>query len=125
MSQNSPRILIVDDEKLLCLALSRLLAKHGLTAITASDAESAYTLLQEFSPELALIDISLPQVNGQEIAKTLKDLSPTLKIIFMTGDIQPIQSESTAPSILVPHEALLEKPFAAGLVIETVKRVLN
>jgi len=58
------RILVVEDEPALLLGLKDAFEDHGFTVLTASDGEKGLTLAVDSKPELILLDIMLPRVNG-------------------------------------------------------------
>ena len=120
-------ILIVDDEKFLCLSLSRLLQKHGYTTICASSGPEAIALASQDPTRfaLALVDLHMPELSGEDTARQLKQLIPTLKIAMMTGHSPNFSPDAhPATQTLAVGETLLFKPFEQGAVIETVKRLM-
>jgi len=81
------RILVVDDNKPQAQSLALLLNAMGFDARSVYDAKSALSILDEFTPQVALIDIGLPDINGYELARRLRGL-PELKgmtLIAQTG----------------------------------------
>ena len=79
------RILIVDDERDVCWALSRLLEKQGYIASGFLTGEGACEKIKEFSPDLILLDLRLPRVNGLEVLARIKKLDPDLPVIMLTA----------------------------------------
>ena len=81
------RVAIIEDNKLQAQSLAMLLEMMGYQVRTASDASSALTMLAEFVPQVALIDIGLPGSNGYELARQVRGL-PQLRditLIAQTG----------------------------------------
>jgi PAS domain S-box-containing protein len=81
------RVAIVEDNKLQAQSLAILLEMMGYQVRTASDASTALSMIAEFVPQVALIDIGLPGLNGYELARRLRDL-PQLRditLIAQTG----------------------------------------
>ncbi|MGE3757661.1 MAG: sigma-54-dependent transcriptional regulator, partial [Pseudobdellovibrionaceae bacterium] len=82
----SQRILIVDDESTLRTALFRVLDRKGYKVITASKIEEAHILSQgDQSPDLALVDLNLPDGDGIEFMSKLKAAHPQVEVIILTG----------------------------------------
>ena len=81
------RVAIVEDNKLQAQSLAMLLEMMGYQVRTASDGASALSMMAEFVPQVALIDIGLPGLNGYELARRLRGL-PQLRditLIAQTG----------------------------------------
>lgn len=81
------KTIIVDDEQPARQRIRRLLDNYSdiNIAAEASNGEEALTLIQQLQPDLVFLDISMPVMNGVELARTLSQDFPTLKIIFTTA----------------------------------------
>src|SRR2546422_4874423 len=87
MVRTPPRILIVDDNSMNLDILRALLAAHGYEIITATDGEEALTVAREKQPDLILLDVMMPRMDGFEVCRSLKaDFSvPFMPIIMVTA----------------------------------------
>ena len=88
MAERPPlRVLIADDEPLATERLQLLLARaDGASLVgTAADGESAVTLSKELAPDLLLLDIAMPGLDGIEVARTLAGQQPTPAVVFVTA----------------------------------------
>ncbi len=80
------RVLIVDDQPAFRRQLGRLLTYAGLTVVgEAEDIPQAAGLVQTCQPDLAVVDVMLPGVNGLEGVSRLKALAPTLRVILVSA----------------------------------------
>jgi CheY-like chemotaxis protein len=81
------RILVIDDNKIQARSLELLLKAMGFDARSVYDAKSALAILDEFLPQVALIDIGLPDINGYELARRLRGLTQLkgITLIAQTG----------------------------------------
>ncbi len=81
------RVLIADDEPLAAERLQVLLARSkGATLVgTASDGESAISLAEELSPDLLLLDIAMPGLDGIDVARSLAKQEPSPAVVFVTA----------------------------------------
>ena len=81
------RVLIADDEPLAAERLQLLLAKADGAALvgTASDGESAIKLAKALSPDLLLLDIAMPGLDGIDVARSLAGQSPSPAVVFVTA----------------------------------------
>jgi CheY-like chemotaxis protein len=86
------KILIVDDDPSICMLFRYVLADSGHEVETASDGQAALALLEEFTPDAMLLDISMPGMSGPELARGIRKLAaqrPQLARIpywVMTGE---------------------------------------
>ena len=80
------RVLIVDDKPAFRRQLRQLLTLAGLTVVgEAGDIPEAETLLQALRPDLAVVDVILPDVNGLEGTPRLKALAPNLRVVLVSA----------------------------------------
>lgn len=85
-AQSPLRILIVDDLADIVETLSQLLQREGHQVATAKDGASALSLAASFQPDVALLDLVLPEVNGFAVARQLREqVGPKLMIIAVSG----------------------------------------
>jgi CheY-like chemotaxis protein len=79
------KILICEDEKDVWEFLESLLIKAGFEVHIATDGKEAVDKAREIKPDLLLLDIRMPKINGLEAAKMIRDFDRVVKIIFLTG----------------------------------------
>ncbi len=78
-------ILIVDDDDQLRKSFHKLLLEEGYTVISAASGENAITLLEEKTPDLVILDLRLPGINGIETFGAIHQIEPKLPVIIMTA----------------------------------------
>lgn len=79
------RILIIDDEEKLRTLLARIIGLEGFEVVQAADCKSALKKLEQSDFDIALCDVKLPDGNGVELSKKIKDRFPHLEIILLTA----------------------------------------
>jgi DNA-binding NtrC family response regulator len=79
------RILVVDDEDLIRWSLQQKLTNWGYRALEAGNGETAISLVESESPDLVLLDVHLPDKNGLEVLKAIKEWNPRAAVIIMTA----------------------------------------
>jgi len=79
------RVLLVDDEREFVETLSERLQLRDMGSAVAYDGESALSMVQEDEPEVMIIDLKMPGVNGLEILKKVKATQPQIEVIVLTG----------------------------------------
>jgi two-component system CheB/CheR fusion protein len=113
------RILVVDDEPDTAGALVELLTQRGHTARSAPDGESALAVVEAFDPELALLDLGLPGMNGYEVAGKLREmLGERVMLVALTGyQDDPVRLREAGFDAHLLKPTSLEKLFTlvAGL----------
>ena len=112
------RVLVVDDDPHFLDALVETVAMLGYEAKGANDCESALLALKDGQYSMVLADVSMPEMNGFDLLKTLKRLHPELPVVIMTGHNL---SEPATAMIKASADAYLTKPFRE----DAVKAVLS
>lgn len=79
------KLLVVDDERLIRWSLEQTLTRDGYEVSTASTGEVALAAVREDAPDLVLLDLKLPDIDGLEVLRQVKELSPQLQILIMTA----------------------------------------
>ena len=82
----NPKVLIVDDETSVCRLLSRVAEDLGCEVRLASDGAEAVTLAGEFFPDLVLMDLHMPGLDGLEALREILESSPGVRVLVVTGD---------------------------------------
>ncbi len=78
-------ILVVDDDDLLRQQLARAFERRGLEVRTAANLAEAKALITEESPELAVVDLKMPDGSGMKLLELLHQVDPTTKSVMLTG----------------------------------------
>jgi two-component system response regulator CpxR len=78
-------VLLVDDEREFVQTLSERLQLREMGSVVAYDGESALSLVNEDEPEVMIIDLKMPGIDGIEILKKVKQTRPEIEVIVLTG----------------------------------------
>jgi DNA-binding NarL/FixJ family response regulator len=79
-----PRVLLADDHKIVLNGLKSLLEAEFDLAGTAEDGRALVSAVQKLQPDVAVVDISMPLLNGIEAVRQIKKLDPHVKVVFLT-----------------------------------------
>lgn len=79
------KILVVDDEPRICEVLRMTLESDGYETGTADSGESALEALREFRPNLVFLDIRMPDMDGIQCLRRIKEISPEVEVIMISG----------------------------------------
>jgi len=121
MNQEKTRVLIVDDDKNICAILAALMKKEGLEAVVAYDGEKALKMVQSDSPDLLLVDMMLPGMDGMEVLRKTRELDPDLPVVFITAHAD---SRAAVKAIKEGAHDYLSKPFDNYEVTRVAHRAL-
>jgi two-component system phosphate regulon response regulator PhoB len=117
-------VLVVEDEKDLSDLISYNLGRNGYNAVVAPDGNSALRLAGEHAPDLVLLDLMLPGLDGTEVARRLKadDRTANTPIIMLTA-----KSEETdvVVGLTIGADDYVTKPFSMKILMARVNTVLR
>jgi CheY-like chemotaxis protein len=119
------KILVVDDEKDVIYILEDALKKEGYDIESASDGVEALEKVSRFMPDLIILDIMMPKLDGHSVNLKLKESTATAKIpvIFITAYGQLKELLDTREEF--PVAGYIEKPFPVSTIIGKVKELLG
>ncbi|MDT8369011.1 MAG: response regulator [Longimicrobiales bacterium] len=120
------RILVVDDEPLICKALRRILEGAGHEVITASDGGEAWSHLEEESFDMILTDLFMPGTDGIELLTRLTESEERPVVVAMSGGGRVVRNtDALVDAAALGADHVLEKPFTPDMVIATVTTALR
>jgi DNA-binding NtrC family response regulator len=112
--------LIVDDEPGVCWALEYLLISKGLPCQKAQTAQAALDLMKAHRFQLAFLDVTLPDMNGLELARRLRKLDPFLRIVILSGYF-PMNAAAAALRDEGLIYAFINKPFLHEDILRVIE----
>src|SRR3990170_1879726 len=116
------KIMVVDDEDSIRQSLSDVLKDEGFKVISARDGQEALKLLDSTQPDLVLLDIWMPGMDGTEVLKRIKTARPGLQVIMISGHGN---IEAAVKAIKLGAYDYIEKPLSLEGILLTVKRALG
>lgn len=118
----SMTILVVDDEEAIRASLSGILEDEGFRILCAGDGMEAIAMVEREMPDLVLLDIWMPRMDGLETLQKLKETYPGLLVIMMSGHGT---IETAVRSTKLGAYDFIEKPLSLEKVIVSVKNALG
>ena len=115
-------ILVVDDEVTICQSLKAILEDEGYQVLVAGSGEEAINIVAEEMPQLVLLDIWLPGIDGLETLKAIHDAHPNVLVIMMSGHGN---IETAVKATKLGAFDFIEKPLSLDKVIILVNNALN
>ena len=115
-------ILVVDDEESICLSLKGILSDEGYEVLTAQSGEECLDIIGEELPNLVLLDIWLPGIDGVETLKRIKSRYPKIQVIMISGHGTV---ESAVATTKLGAFDFIEKPLSLDKIILVVDHALD
>jgi len=118
----SRRILVVDDEPLVCDSVKRMLAFYGHEVHAATSGKEALGIVEKNRFDLIIIDQFMPVMQGDELATAIKSRLPDQHIILITASAERLQAFSSSNHTA---DLIVGKPFQMEELNEAIHRVLT
>jgi two-component system cell cycle sensor histidine kinase/response regulator CckA len=116
-------VLVVDDEEAVLRFVDRVLRDAGYKTAMATNGPEAIEMARKIGPLGALVtDVMMPGMTGDELARTLRQSEPTLKVLYLTGYSDRLFKEKT---MLWADEAFLDKPCTVKGLREAVSLLMT
>ena len=121
MAKHISRVLVVDDEEEIRKVLSRILEKEGFEVITAPDGQLALQRICFDAPDIVLLDVRMPGLNGMEVLKKIKEIDDGLPVVLVTAYADIHQAVEAMKEGAYDY---LGKPFDNEEVVWVARRAL-
>ncbi len=123
MAKHRKKVLIVEDSPVQALALEHLLAQQGLEVLCAPDGRSGLTMAQQYAPDLIVLDIEMPEMNGFEVCRCLRENAQTaeIPIVMLTAhsEVSMVMRGIDLGAIdFIPKDA-----FCEAVLLETLRQL--
>ena len=124
MKVNS-KILIADDEPEVLAIMAKKIKAQGYKVVTAKDGQDAWEKIQDTSPDVILLDINMPKLDGFGVLKALREHPPSDKwqpvvIISTRGELEDVQK-----GLSLEAEQYLMKPCAIEDILKSIRRMIS
>jgi len=116
------RVLVVDDEESIRKFVVRVLGEAGFETAAASNGNDALAMAETTDFDLVLTDLMMPNMNGDELARRLRQTAPDLPVLYLTGFSDRLFAERM---LLWDHEAFLDKPCTIQGLLEAVSLAVS
>jgi two-component system cell cycle sensor histidine kinase/response regulator CckA len=118
----TPKILIADDSDILNNLMKDVFEENGFEVVQAFDGIECKAVFMQSQPDLAIIDVQMPKLDGIEVLRYIKEKSPRTIVVVMTG----VGTEETAVKAMkLGASDYLRKPFAIGEVVSLAEKLLE
>ncbi len=115
-------IALVDDDKNITTSVSMALEGEGFSVIIFHDGEAGYKGITDHNPDIAVLDIKMPRMDGIELIQKLRQDNNSLPVIFLTSKDDEIDE---VIGLRMGADDYITKPFSQRLLIERIKTLLR
>jgi DNA-binding response OmpR family regulator len=119
--KNRPKILVVDDEDRSLRLLEAMLAPEGYEVVLAQSGEEGLEKIRDACPDIVLLDIMMPGMNGYEVLRILRQQS-NIPVIMLTAKSEVI---SVRDSLALGADDYIRKPFRKGELLARIQAKLR
>jgi DNA-binding response OmpR family regulator len=116
------KILIVDDEENIVISLEFLMEQAGYDLRVAKNGEEALEQVVSFAPDLILLDVMMPKINGFEVCRRIREGNQRIKIIMLTAKGREVE---ITKGLAMGADAYITKPFSTKELMAQVRQMLN
>lgn len=119
---NQPKILIIDDDQAIIQNMAPFLERTGFVVDVAFDGQVGLSKIQQFKPDLILLDVIMPHMNGREVLRRLRSSDNWLPVILLT---QVGDATERAMALEEGADDYLNKPFEPQELVARIRAVLR
>lgn len=119
---NKGRILVIDDEAIVLTSCKRALTPEGYEIETANNPADGLKMLESETFDLVLVDLKMPDMDGIEVLRIIKEKWPSTGVIIITG----YQTVGTAvKAVKLGAHDYIEKPFTPGDILNAIRKAIG
>ena len=122
MPEKKPRVLLVDDESAITNNLSPFLERAGFEVGVAEDGEAALTRMADYPPDLLVLDVLMPRLDGREVLRRMRSAGNWTPVILLT---QVGESSERAMALEEGADDYLNKPYDPHELVARIRAVLR
>jgi PAS domain S-box-containing protein len=116
------RVLVIDDEAVVRALLRRSLERRGYTVSEASDGHSGIAAIRETLPDLVVLDMNMPELDGADVLRRVRDEGILVPVLMTSGHIDPTAESRLAAA---SYQAFLQKPFSVAELVSAIENAME
>lgn len=117
------KLMVVDDVEDVCEFMQSHFTRRGFSVLTAGSAEDALPIIKEQAPDIMLLDVNLPQMNGIDMLKAVRQFNNTVKVIMITGYDLDFQKDPEFQKLNVFD--IMRKPVTTEALDSNIEKLLR
>ena len=118
------KVEIIEDDDQMRALLATFLSQAGYRVVVANDGERGVRVAGEDNPDVVLVDIFMPRMDGIEVINKLRELRPKIPIIAISGGVIGTSDKLLGMARKLGADEVLAKPFPLDALLESIARVV-
>ena len=116
------RILVIEDDEMMLALFRHILGEAGHEILPTADGPRGISLYKEHDPDLVLLDLGLPTMNGLEVLRMIRDFDPAARVIVVTG-----YGSDESADVAFRYGAIdfVQKPFDPARLLERIGKAIG
>ncbi|QDU45533.1 Alkaline phosphatase synthesis transcriptional regulatory protein SphR [Symmachiella dynata] len=114
------RVLVAEDDTLIRRAVVEVLAEEGYQVLQASDGQTALTLFHEYRPDFVCLDVMMPEVNGFDVCRKLRDADAEVPIVFISAKSEEVDK---VVGLELGADDFIVKPFGVKELVARIRSI--
>lgn len=107
------KVLVIDDDPDVVEILTSMLADENVVTQGVTDAALALAVIAEFKPHAIFTDLKMPQVDGLDLVRSIRELYPEMPVVIVSGEVD---KQALLAAVRLGVTAVIEKPFGSAQV---------
>ncbi|NLE08256.1 MAG: response regulator [Dehalococcoidales bacterium] len=105
------------------MILRRILEKEGYLVNVASDGEKALSIVEKNNPDVVILDLMMPGMNGREVCHAIREMAPATKVIYFSAKVE--SDVQKLKELKGEADMFLTKPATSKKILSSVNSLLN
>ncbi len=119
------KILIVDDAEIVLLGWQYALKSEGYYVRTATNGQDAINIVEQDKPDIVITDLVMPDMDGVEVCKKVKSMSPETEVILISGHPEELERQQTDFIRAGGRKEIFRKPILKDDMMKTLERIMS
>ena len=119
------RILVVDDDKLVLMGFQKILKEAGYDVKTTQSGKEAIEIVKNEKFDLVYTDMKMPEMNGADVCKGIKEISPELTVVLFSGSPRGVADKQFDFLMCGGIDKYIRKPLSSAEIIKTTEELLS
>ncbi len=116
------KVLVIDDAAFIRMRVEKFLERQGFEIFLAEDGKSGLELFKKEKPDVVLLDVTMPDMDGIEVLKQIKEVDKDAKVIMLTN---VDQQETIMETVKLGAKGFMKKPFDEDKLLDKITKLIK